>query len=140
MALSPTTNIFAGNPLDRVSERRADADWLRARLDDPESLAVAIWNGRILVEDAPDGHPEGAAARTVDPILLQHLRHDLLHRHRNRRAVIRLADGNTRQSNGGGGKPEGAATNLAHLKAPTIGSPRNSSPPRHADDSAMATT
>ena len=57
MPLSTITNTFAGNPLDRASERRSDADWLRARLADPESLAVAMWNGRPLVEDAPAGKP-----------------------------------------------------------------------------------
>jgi NAD+ diphosphatase len=53
MPLSTITNTFAGNPLDRVSERRGDADWLRARIEDPESVAVALWNGRPLIEDAP---------------------------------------------------------------------------------------
>jgi NAD+ diphosphatase len=48
-------NTFAGNPLDRASERRGDSDWLNGRLNDPESLAVVIWNGRPLVEDAPKG-------------------------------------------------------------------------------------
>jgi NAD+ diphosphatase len=57
MPLSTLTNTFAGNPLDRASERRGDADWLRARLNDPESLALALWNGRPLVEDAPAGPP-----------------------------------------------------------------------------------
>ena len=53
MTLSLITNTFAGNPLDRASERRGDAAWLRDRLDDPDTLAVAIWNGKPLVEDAP---------------------------------------------------------------------------------------
>jgi NAD+ diphosphatase len=57
MPLSTITNTFAGNPLDRASERRGDADWLRARLNDPETLAVALWNGRPLVEDGPAGKP-----------------------------------------------------------------------------------
>jgi NAD+ diphosphatase len=56
MALSIITNTFAGNPLDRASERRGDRDWLRQRLEDPDSLALAIWNGRPLVED--DGGPD----------------------------------------------------------------------------------
>ena len=57
MPLSTITNIFAGNPLDRASEKRIDTDWMSARLNDAESLAVAIWNGRPLVEDAPPGKP-----------------------------------------------------------------------------------
>jgi NAD+ diphosphatase len=57
MPLSTITNIFAGNPLDRASEKRIDSDWMSARLNHPDSLAVAIWNGRPLVEDAPAGKP-----------------------------------------------------------------------------------
>lgn len=52
MALSAFTNTFAGNPLDRASERRPDAAWISAQLASPESLAVAIWNGRPLIEPA----------------------------------------------------------------------------------------
>ncbi len=53
MPLSAITNTFAGNPLDRCSERRVDRDWVRARFEDPDSLVIALWNGRPLVEDAP---------------------------------------------------------------------------------------
>ena len=62
MALSIITNIFAGNPLDRASERRGDEAWLAEKADDPHSLAVAIWNGKALVEDAlgDDGKAAGA--------------------------------------------------------------------------------
>jgi len=51
--MATITNTFAGNPLDRASDKRADSDWLASRLDHPDSLAVAIWNGKPLVEDAP---------------------------------------------------------------------------------------
>jgi NAD+ diphosphatase len=54
MPLTAFTNIFAGNPLDRASERRGDADWLAARLNDPQSLAIAVWNGAPMVEAAKD--------------------------------------------------------------------------------------
>ena len=54
MALSAVLNTFAGNPLARAAERRTDEPWLAERLADPTSLAVAIWNGEILVQD-PDG-------------------------------------------------------------------------------------
>jgi NAD+ diphosphatase len=54
MSLSTLTNIFAGNPLDRASYKRSDPDWIKTRLDDPDSLAVAIWNGKPLVEKTPD--------------------------------------------------------------------------------------
>ena len=56
MPLSTIVNTFAGNPLNRASERRPDADWLKARRDDPDSLALALWNGKPLVEDAPGGY------------------------------------------------------------------------------------
>ncbi len=55
MALDSFQNTFAGNPLDRASDRRGDPDWLASQLASPESLGVAIWNGRPLVEDAKDG-------------------------------------------------------------------------------------
>jgi len=54
MSLSILTNIFAGNPLDRASYKRSDPDWIKAKLDDPNSLCVAIWNGKPLVEKTPD--------------------------------------------------------------------------------------
>ena len=53
MPLSLITNTFAGNPLDRASERRGDRDWLRGKLDDADSLVLALWNGRPLLEDGP---------------------------------------------------------------------------------------
>jgi NAD+ diphosphatase len=62
MPLSTITNTFAGNPLDRASEKRMNADWLTARMNDSDSLALAIWNGRPLVEDAP-GSAEAPGAR-----------------------------------------------------------------------------
>jgi NAD+ diphosphatase len=55
MALSFFTNVFAGNPLDRASERRGDLSWLKAKLEDPDSLAIAIWNGKPFVEKTKDG-------------------------------------------------------------------------------------
>jgi NAD+ diphosphatase len=55
MPLSVFTNTFAGNPLDRVSYRRADPSWLAEKLAAPSSLALALWSGRPLVEDAKGG-------------------------------------------------------------------------------------
>jgi len=51
MALDLFLNTFAGNPLDRASDRRGDADWLKRQIDSDEALAVALWNGKPLVED-----------------------------------------------------------------------------------------
>jgi NAD+ diphosphatase len=53
MPLEAFQNTFAGNPLDRASDRRGDAEWLAAQLASPDSLGIALWNGRPLVE--PDG-------------------------------------------------------------------------------------
>ena len=60
MPLSFFANTFAGNPLNRASEVRGDADWMADRLKNPDSLAVVIWNGQPLVETAPDGAPRVA--------------------------------------------------------------------------------
>ncbi len=55
MALDFYSHIFAGNPLDRASERRSDAAWLAEKVKDPASLAVALWNGQPLVEQGDKG-------------------------------------------------------------------------------------
>ena len=55
MTLDLFLNTFAGNPLDRASYHRVDDAWLAAQLASDEALALAVWNGRPLVEDAKDG-------------------------------------------------------------------------------------
>lgn len=55
MPLSFYSHTFAGNPLDRASDRRADEAWLARAMDEPGSLAVALWNGRPLVETGEKG-------------------------------------------------------------------------------------
>jgi NAD+ diphosphatase len=55
MTLKAFTNTFAGNPLDRASYRRPDEAWLAEQLASPDSLAVALWNGRPLVESTKEG-------------------------------------------------------------------------------------
>ena len=55
MALHLFLNTFAGNPLDRASEHRIEPEWLARHLTSEDGLAVALWNGRPLVEDGPDG-------------------------------------------------------------------------------------
>jgi len=52
MSAAAFVNTFAGNPLDRASDRRVDEQWLAQKLAAPESMAVALWNGKPLVEDA----------------------------------------------------------------------------------------
>ena len=55
MPLDAFTNTFSGNPLDRASYRRTDEAWIAEGLAAPRSLAVALWNGKPLVETAKDG-------------------------------------------------------------------------------------
>ncbi|UCE87911.1 MAG: NAD(+) diphosphatase [Deltaproteobacteria bacterium] len=43
------SHVFAGSPLDRVSHLRMDADWLAARLDDPNSRFLPLWRLDVLV-------------------------------------------------------------------------------------------
>ena len=42
---------FAGNPLDRVSQRRQDAAWVAALLDDPETVFVDLRDSSELSRD-----------------------------------------------------------------------------------------
>jgi NAD+ diphosphatase len=55
MALDTFFNTFAGNPLDRASDRRLDEDWLARQLASDAAQAVAIWNGKPLLQAGPDG-------------------------------------------------------------------------------------
>lgn len=55
MPLSRYLNTFAGNPLNRASERRGDVSWLAEKLLAPDSLAIALWNGQPFVEKSADG-------------------------------------------------------------------------------------
>ena len=55
MPLTAFTNTFAGNPLDRASDRRSDTAWIAGQLAAPESLGIVLWNGKPLVEDAKAG-------------------------------------------------------------------------------------
>lgn len=42
-------NPFAGGVIDRATERRKDADWVRARAADPEARLIPVWRSRSLV-------------------------------------------------------------------------------------------
>jgi NAD+ diphosphatase len=55
MTLNAFTNVFAGNPLNRASEKRGDEAWIAEQLGSSECLAMAMWNGKPLVETAKDG-------------------------------------------------------------------------------------
>jgi NAD+ diphosphatase len=52
MPLSFFRNAFAGNPLDRSSYHRSDPDWIAARMADPQTRAIVLWNGDPLVDKA----------------------------------------------------------------------------------------
>src|SRR4051812_18359002 len=55
MALDAFQNTFAGNPLDRASDRRSKPEWIAEQLAAPDSLGFATWNGRPFVEPSKDG-------------------------------------------------------------------------------------
>jgi NAD+ diphosphatase len=54
MPLTAFTNVFAGNPLDRASDRRSNTAWVAEKLADPTSLALVLWNGKPMVEAKKD--------------------------------------------------------------------------------------
>ncbi len=58
-------NTYAGNPLDRRSDLRVEADWQAARLQDPASQVIALWNGQPLLVER-DG---GLALAKLEPAL-----------------------------------------------------------------------
>ena len=55
MPLSAVVNTYAGNPLDRASDRRSDAGWIAERLAQPDASAIALWNGQPLIEASGRG-------------------------------------------------------------------------------------
>src|SRR5687768_13260074 len=60
MPLDAITHTFAGSPLDRASDKRADDRWIAAQLEDPAARLVALSDGKPLVADA-----EGDGLRLV---------------------------------------------------------------------------
>src|SRR4051812_24808647 len=48
------THAFAGNPLNRASDRRPDGEWLRALLAAPASRAIVLWKGQPLLLPGPE--------------------------------------------------------------------------------------
>lgn len=82
MPLTAFVNTFAGNPLDRASDRRGDAAWVAAQLAAPDTLVLPLWNGQPLAEDAPGGgvrlgYVPGGMAREIagdaEPLLFMGL-------------------------------------------------------------------
>ena len=54
MPLSAHLNTFAGDPLNRASERRREPEWLADRLETDGTTVLAFWNGAPLVQEAAD--------------------------------------------------------------------------------------
>ena len=71
MPLNAPSNTFAGNPLDRVSERRREPEWLADQLGAPGTHVIALWNGAPLVADV-QGAPRLAR---IEPVLALELSH-----------------------------------------------------------------
>ena len=70
MPLNTFTNTFAGNPLDRASDRRSDPAWLADRLAADTTLALPLWNGAPFVERHGEG---GVRLAYIPPNLAQEL-------------------------------------------------------------------
>jgi NAD+ diphosphatase len=70
MILPRTPNAYTRSPLDRAANRRDDAAFVAARLADPTSLFVPVWQSRSLLRGVEAGAPEavlmtGAAAAAL---------------------------------------------------------------------------
>ena len=48
------THAFAGNPLDRAGDRRADSGWLADQLAAPGARALVLWKGNPLLKPGPE--------------------------------------------------------------------------------------
>lgn len=58
LILASRPNVYSSSPLDRIGERRDDAEWIEQRLTDPDTLFVPVWRNRNLVRGIDDGAPE----------------------------------------------------------------------------------
>ncbi|HST73986.1 MAG TPA: NAD(+) diphosphatase [Acetobacteraceae bacterium] len=52
LILASRPNVYSGSPLNRMAERREDAQWIATALANPESLFVPVWRARNLVKGA----------------------------------------------------------------------------------------
>jgi NAD+ diphosphatase len=69
--------VFAGSPLDRVDQRRRDSAWLEAKLAQPETRILPVWQLSVLVRSGTTPRlawatpaVREAADRGAEPILL----------------------------------------------------------------------
>jgi NAD+ diphosphatase len=63
-------NVYTGSPLDRAANRRDDAAWIVALVEDPDSLWVPVWRARSLLTGVGDARPtpvflRGAEAASI---------------------------------------------------------------------------
>jgi NAD+ diphosphatase len=58
MILARAPNAYTRSPLDRVSSKRDDAAFVAARLADPASLFVPVWQAKSLMRGVEAGAPE----------------------------------------------------------------------------------
>ncbi|HEY4113365.1 MAG TPA: NAD(+) diphosphatase [Rhizomicrobium sp.] len=61
---------FAGNPLNRASEKRTDAEWIAARRRDPDSLVWPLWKLQPFLL-GPEGGAQPAEAGFLKPGLAE---------------------------------------------------------------------
>ena len=58
LIIASRPNVYSSSPLDRIGERRDDAAWMEARLNDPATLFVPVWRNRNLVSGMDEARPE----------------------------------------------------------------------------------
>lgn len=70
LPIAPILNTFAGNPLDRMSERRGDSGWIAGLAEDPAARVVVLAGKQTLVEA---GGRSGLAIAYLDGGLAQRI-------------------------------------------------------------------
>ena len=62
-------NVFSGVPLDRVDHLRTDAAWIEAKLQDPASRFVPVWNQQSIVFDGAEPRAALNDRQSIDELL-----------------------------------------------------------------------
>lgn len=60
-------NYFTGNPLQRLSEKRGNVDWLQEQLAHPQAGLVPFWQGMPLLAATSGGAPPSACPLWLSP-------------------------------------------------------------------------
>jgi len=55
MTARPTSNVLAGDYIDRAAHRRKDLEWLEQAAQDPQSLFIPVWQARNLLTRSESG-------------------------------------------------------------------------------------